>query len=55
MKHESVFYNLDTDEGQSGAPAYIIFGDRVILIGIHKGHSVEDNLNYCAMISEKIA
>ena len=38
-----MFYNIDTDAGQSGAPAYLIFGDRVILIGIHKGYSGEEN------------
>ena len=50
-KHGAVFYTLDTDEGQSGSPVYIIFGDRVILIGIHKGYSGEEKLNYCTMIN----
>jgi V8-like Glu-specific endopeptidase len=37
IKHGAVLYNLDTDKGQSGAPAYLIFGDRVTLLGIHNG------------------
>jgi V8-like Glu-specific endopeptidase len=54
IKHGAVLYNLDTDVGQSGSPAYLIFGDRVILVGIHNGCSKEDNLNYCTMINEQI-
>jgi V8-like Glu-specific endopeptidase len=49
-----MFYNLDTEEGESGAPAYLIFGDQVILIGIHKGYSGEMKLNTCIMITQQI-
>ena len=49
-----MFYNIDTTEGQSGAPAYLIFEDRIILIGIHKGYSQEEKLNYCTVISKEM-
>jgi V8-like Glu-specific endopeptidase len=48
------YYNLDTEVGESGAPAYLIVGDKVILIGIHKGYSAEEKLNYCTVITQKM-
>ena len=45
---------IGTEGGQSGAPVYIRYGDKVILIGIHKGYSKEDNLNFCTIISKEV-
>jgi V8-like Glu-specific endopeptidase len=37
----AILYNIDTEGGQSGSPAYLLYDGKVILIGIHKGHSTE--------------
>jgi V8-like Glu-specific endopeptidase len=39
VKHGAAFYNIDTARGQGGAPVYLIFDNKVLLIGIHKGYS----------------
>ena len=54
IKYGGVFYDIDTEGGQSGAPAYLRYGDKVILIGIHKGYSKEDNLNFCTVITKEV-
>ena len=35
-KEEVIYYDIDTDEGQSGSPVYI--KGNGILVGIHKGY-----------------
>ena len=52
IKYGAAFYDINTEGGQSGAPAYLRYGDKVILIGIHKGYSKEDNLNFCTVITK---
>ena len=52
IKYRAAFYDIDTEKGQSGSPAYLRYGDKIILIGIHKGYSLEDNLNYCTIITK---
>ena len=54
IKYGAVFYDIDTKGGQSGSPAYLRYGDKVILIGIHKGYSKEDNLNFCTIITKEV-
>ena len=54
IKYGAAFYDIDTKGGQSGSPAYLRYGDKVILIGIHKGYSKEDNLNFCTVITKEI-
>jgi len=54
IKFGAAFYEIDTDGGQSGAPAYLMYGDGIILMGIHKGYSIDDKLNYCTMITKEV-
>jgi len=49
-----MFYDIDTAGKQSGAPVYFKYGDIVTLIGIHKGYSEDENLNYCTMITNEV-
>lgn len=54
IKNDAIYYNIDTEGGQSGSPAYLKYGDKIILVGIHKGYSHHENLNYCTAISKQI-
>lgn len=31
-----------------------MYGDGIILMGIHKGYSIDDKLNYCTMITKEV-
>lgn len=54
VKLGAIFYDIDTSVGQSGSPVYIRHGDKIYLVGIHKGYSAIDNLNYCTVITKEI-
>lgn len=55
IKFGAVFYDIDTSAGQSGSPAYLQYGDKFLLFGIHKGYSAPNKLNYCTVITKEVA
>jgi V8-like Glu-specific endopeptidase len=53
-KKGGISYAIDTKSGQSGAPVYLKDKTGIKLMGIHKGFSVEDKLNFGVMINSEL-
>jgi len=48
-----IYYNdIDTTEGQSGSPIYLIRDGKYYLIGVHVGYSSNRNMNLGTAIDE---
>lgn len=47
-----IYYDVDTSKGQSGAPVFIKNNNK--LVGIHKGYSPEDKLNFGTLITKEM-
>ena len=53
MSSTGIYYNIDTNGGQSGCPVYMS-GDNSQLVGIHKGYNPKRHLNFATMITESV-
>ena len=57
LEEEGGRYNIDTEEGQSGAPVFFIEDigaeeEVCHLVGVHKGYEKKANLNICTLITD---
>lgn len=49
-----IFYNIDTDKGQSGSPVLVTNGKKARVIGIHKGYHTGMLFNLATRITPEL-
>ena len=53
MANAGIYYDIDTNGGQSGCPVYIP-GDKNKVVGIHKAYDPLKKLNVATMITKSV-